>query len=184
MTASRWLGLMFLWLPSIADAGGFDIEVAYSTLVGGVYQLHARLSLGLGEEATKALKSGIPLTLVLDFELGRKRHHLPWKEAITSRSKRYRLEYYSLTEQYRVTYLDTGAQGVHSSLDLALRAISTLNGIPLIEQKELLHQERYEIDLRIRLDVEALPAPLRVLAYFSSGWRVISPWYSFPLILK
>ncbi|CAK0748906.1 DUF4390 domain-containing protein [Gammaproteobacteria bacterium] len=184
MTANRWLGFLLLWLPSIADTSGFDVQVAYSTLVNSVYQLHARLSLDLGEEATKALRSGIPLTLVLDVELGRKRHHLPWKENITSRSKRYRLEYYSLTEQYRVTYLDTGVQGVHSTLDLALRAISTLNGIPLVEQRKLLHQERYEIDLRIRLDVEALPAPLRVLAYFSSGWRVISPWYSFPLILK
>jgi hypothetical protein len=45
----------------------------------------------------------------------------------------------------------------------------------------LVSDERYEGALRARLDIEALPAPLRVFAYLSDDWRLTSEWYTWPL---
>ena len=41
--------------------------------------------------------------------------------------------------------------------------------------------ERYEGALRAWLDIEALPAPLRLLAYLSDDWPLTSEWYTWPL---
>jgi hypothetical protein len=31
------------------------------------------------------------------------------------------------------------------------------------------------------LDIDALPTPLRLLAYLSDDWRLASEWYTWPL---
>jgi hypothetical protein len=39
----------------------------------------------------------------------------------------------------------------------------------------------YRGRLRARLDIEALPSPLRPLAYVSPSWHSTGEWYEWPL---
>ena len=41
--------------------------------------------------------------------------------------------------------------------------------------------EQYRVRLRASLERESLPTPLRLLAYFSSSWRLSSDWTTWPL---
>jgi hypothetical protein len=41
---------------------------------------------------------------------------------------------------------------------------------------------KYRGRLRLRLDIEALPAPLRPIAYISPSWRLSSGWYEWVFV--
>jgi len=176
--------ILFAWgtLATGADLRGFRIHNASTSLVNGVYQLRAHLELNLNDEVLQALESGVPITLVLDMEVGRKRHYFLWNESVASLEQRYRLEFHSLSEQYRVINLNTDVRETYPELEHALRAIGDLEDFPMLDRRLLNSRERYEVSLRIRLDIESLPSPLRVVAYVSPSWHLVSPWYFFPLL--
>ncbi len=162
---------------------GFHVRTASTTLVQGVYQLSARMDLPLSEEVLEALANGVSITLVLDMTVERKRRYFLWNESVASLEQRYRLTFHSLTEQYQVTNLNTAVKETYPDLSHALRAVGDLDNFPMIDRRLLYMQERYNVGLRVRLDIESLPSPLRLVAYISNSWRLASPWYLFPLNL-
>lgn len=187
MRYRRWTYLL-LWLACWpiwgADAGQFTVQSAFTTLSNEVYLLRARLDLQLSDVAVRALNSGVPLNLIVDINVERKRRYLPWNEFIAALAQRYRLAFDSLTRLYRVTNLNTEVSEVYPDLNAALRAIAELDDFPMLDRRVLKNRARYEASLRVRLDIEALPAPLRVVAYVSPGWHLVSPWYTWPLFLN
>lgn len=166
--------LLLLSLPATVLAA-FNINTAQTHLQEGVYLLNADLDYKLTEETVKALNSGVPLTLVLSVEVDQERWY--WDKNIALLKQRYRLRYYSLTSQYRLTYLNTGIQENFSDLADVLKMLNRLKDFPLLDEALIENEEGYWVYLRILLDIEALPAPLRPTAYFSSQWHLVSDWY-------
>lgn len=158
----------------------FTVREAHTELVNEVYQLDAWIDIQLGEEVVDALQSGVPITIEVDIEVYRPRQYL-WNERIASLRQRYRLEYHALSERYLVTNLNTRAQQSYPSRAAAIAAVGVINDLPVLDRKLLAEGEGYMARLRARLDIEALPAPLRVLAYLSPSWRASSTWYAWEL---
>jgi hypothetical protein len=52
----------------------------------------------------------------------------------------------------------------------------------LLTDQALESELNYEIRLRGSLDIESLPTPVRLIAYVSSAWDMMSKWYSWPLV--
>ena len=59
----------------------------------------------------------------------------------------------------------------------AVEALGTIADFPLLDAYLLEGEKHYMLYVRARLDIEALPSPLRPLAYLSSLWRLESEWY-------
>jgi len=153
---------------------GFRVNKVSTRLNEGVYRLDALVEYHLSNAAVEALVSGVPITFELQMEVVSPRDWL-WDKAIAELSQQYRIEYYALTQQYLVTNLNSQSQDIYSSYQEALEALGVVTELPLIDQ-HLLKGDVYEGRLRIRLMIEELPAPLRVLAYLSSEWRISSEW--------
>jgi hypothetical protein len=62
-----------------------------------------------------------------------------------------------------------------------LAALGHVDALPLIDAQLLDKQDRYEVQLRARLDLDALPRPLRTVAYITPDWRLVSDWYQWRL---
>ena len=62
-----------------------------------------------------------------------------------------------------------------------MAGLSRIRDIPLIDEHLIDSDSAYTLRLRALLDIEALPSPMRPLAYFSSLWRLKSDWYEWPL---
>jgi Domain of unknown function (DUF4390) len=165
-------------MPSHAE--DLVVESASTRLVNKVYLLNARIHYALSAKALDALYNGVPLTLELHIMVYRQRTLL-WDEEVASLTQSYQLRYHALTEQYLVKNLNTESQQSYPTLSSALRALGRVHDFPMLDERLLEHGEKYIAYLRVRLDIESLPAPLRPLAYLSSGWRLSSDWYSWPL---
>lgn len=172
-------GIMLICLLLLSNIclAQFSISDAKTRLVDNVYLLDAKLNYQLTEVSIEALQHGISLTLVLAIMIERDRWYL-WDEMIAKLKQRYEIKYYALSKQYVVKYINTGIEETFGSLESALTRIGNLENFPLIDKHLIKHKNAtYWVYLRIYLDIEALPAPLRPIAYLSSQWRLSSNWH-------
>jgi hypothetical protein len=158
----------------------FVIERAASSLVEGVYVLDADIAYGFTPEVLEALDNGVPLILELQIEVAQPRQWL-WDAVFTTLQQRYRLGYHALTQQYLVENLNSATQYNYASRADAIRALGTISGLPLLDQRLLTADESYVARAQVSLDLESLPTPLRLVAYLSSQWHLTSEWYVWPL---
>ena len=165
---------------AVAD-DGFVIHDAGMDLRNNVYHLNARISYHLSQEAVNAVKNGVPLIIAMDIRVDRKRNWWLDKEVATL-TQNYLLLYHALTEKYIIHNLNSGIQENFSNLDTALWSLGRVDSLPLIDANLLEPGSEYGIELRTRLDIESLPAPMRPLAYISSDWQLQSDWYSWSLV--
>lgn len=163
-----------------ASAQQFTIENANTELVDQVYKLNASLKYSFSKEALNALENGVSLILILDIEVIKPRRYL-WDEAIATLEQKYEIQYLALADQYLLANKNSGAQHVYHTLEDALDTLEQIDGLPLIDEHLLDKNERYKVQVRSRLDIDSLPVPIRLTAYFSSNWWLTSGWYSWDL---
>ena len=164
----------------LASAAGFEIRDGHVRVEQEVYLLDVDFAVELSEDARDALENGVPLTISVDLLVIRPRNYL-WDETVASVAARYRLRVHALSDQFVVENLSTGAYRTFGRLEHALDALGTIRDFPLLDTHLLDSGQDYALRLRVRLDIEALPAPLRPLAYLSSRWRLSSDWSEWPL---
>lgn len=157
-------------------AGSITIDSAASEVVNDMYVVNADVAFAFSDDAIEAIKSGIALYIDVDFRIARERRYL-WDPNILTLSRRYQIERHALTDRYIITDLVTDDRRTHDSLEAAIHDLGRIREIPLAEAALLDDANDYRIEVRARLDLESLPAPLRPLAYISPSWRMSSGWY-------
>jgi len=163
-----------------AQASEFTVQQAHTRLVEDVYLLDADMRLELSDEALEALHNGVPLTVILDLEILRARW-LVWDEQVARYQTRYQLEFHALSDRYVLKDLDTGESRSFHTLSEATAQLGHIDDLPAFGSDLVEPGAKYTVRLRARLDIEALPSPLRPLAYLSSLWRLGSDWYAWQL---
>ena len=82
-----------------------------------------------------------------------------------------------LTGRYRLRNLEDGSARNYRSLDEMMETLGHLDSVPVVARERLSADSRYTARIRARLDIEALPSPLRPIAYLSPQWRLNSGWF-------
>jgi len=183
----EWLALLVALLSMAGTVrAASDAEFAVKSVVptwnDNVYQVTAELVTTLGQPAGEALLKGVALTITLDIEVTRQRRF--WLDAGAAHiEQRYQLRYHALTDRYVLTNLNTGIQTSMASLQSAQELLNTVPNLPVLDRQLLEPNEQYSGRLRVRLDIDALPAPLKLLAYFSPAWHQSSDWFIWKLTM-
>ena len=164
------------WSSAFADDGSFEVRTASSRLYEGVFFATARIDYRLSDDALEALDSGVALTIQLQIELRRKRRF--WLDAeIATLRQDYSLSFQPLSDRYVVKNMNSGEQDSFATLFSALSNMGRIVDLPIIDASLLDTDAKYEIALRAVLDQNTLPGPLRLIAFWSSGFRLESDWY-------
>jgi len=166
--------------PTISYAEGFKILSAKTHLKDHVYHLGAKMDLKFSDDALDALRSGVPLIILVNIEVQKDRSWW-WDKTIAKLEQGYLLLYHALSEKYIIHNLNSGAQNNYVSLNTALYSLGNIRDFPLIDKNLLDKDDEYYVRLRTYLDIESLPAPMRPIAYISSQWQLESDWFSWPL---
>ena len=169
-------------IPTQSQAEGFRILAAETKLKDNVFHLDANMELKFSNDALEALRSGVPLIVLINIEV-RKDRNWWWDKTIAELEQGYLLLYHALSEKYIIHNLNSGAQQNFISLNTALYSLSNIREFPLIDKNLLEQNADYYVRLRTYLDIESLPAPMRPIAYISSQWQLESDWFSWPLKL-
>ena len=176
-----WLILCMATEVSAQAKPDFVISSVDSQWQDDVYQLDVHLRCQLNRYADEAIGKGVAVVIALDVEVHRKR---PWywpEQRVASLEQRYQLKYHALTDHYLLTNLNTGVQSGFPSLATMLESLGTIVDLPVLDRQLLKSNLEYTARMRVRLDLDALPAPLRLLAYVTPGWHQASDWYEWNL---
>ena len=160
--------------------GIFKLEDAHSWRAKGSDYLNAKFSIELSSGAREAVQNGVPLVFELQVQVV-ETHTWWWDSVVIEFTERRLLQYHALSQSYQVKDLNQGTQGNYSRLDDALRAAGVIENLLLTDQA-LDKGPSYSLRIRGSLDVESLPTPVRLIAYVSSEWDMVSKWYKWPLV--
>lgn len=138
--------------------------------------LQPELDLQLSPAVLDALHNGVPVVLVLEARLERQRAWL-WPRTVPGGARRYILTYHSLGDQYLMRDEDDETPRAFPSRDAVLATLESPEPWSLVLPADAPEDTAWRAALRVRLDLEALPAPLRLAALFSPGWRIGSGWH-------
>lgn len=164
--------MLCLSMPGQA-AGGVEMRDIRLDHSEEGYQLSTDIGVTLSPRLAEAVRRGVALYFVLEFEISRPRWY--WlDEDVIERTLTYRLSYHALTQQYRIS---TGAlhQGF-DTLDEALKLIGRLRSWPVVDATGLKGGDNYIASLRLRLDVTQLPKPFQLSAMSNRDWTLESEW--------
>ena len=183
----RWLlALLLVLVTTLASAGAageFRIRAGTVSLHEGVYYLDAEVEYHLGEAAQEALDNGVPLYVELEIKVIRPRWWTWgwWDEDVAELTQRYRLQYHALSQRYVLTAINSGETRSFRRLSALLLELGKVRALPVIDAELLQASQQYQVRARVRLDLDALPRPLRTVIYLSPEWRLVSDWHQWPL---
>src|SRR3569623_837123 len=152
--------VLALWSPPAA-AADFAVRSTETFLADKVYYLDADIDYKFSDAALDALQNGVPLVVLLEIEINRERDYL-WSENIASLRQRYQIAYEALTGRYVVTTLNSGAAAYYPTRAAAIAALGDVDHVPLLAAGMIDARQRYIVALRVSLDLDALPVPMRV----------------------
>ncbi|HIF18366.1 MAG TPA: DUF4390 domain-containing protein [Cycloclasticus sp.] len=181
----RWrlLLVLIIWLFSVScfadEEANITVNSATLSLQEQTFSLNADIHYNLSDEAVEALQNGVTLTFNIDLSVIETRNWL-WDKHLNSITLRYRIKYHTLAETYQISNLSSNAQHNFSSITAALHALGTLRDIPI---HAIAVPDGYNAQGSITayLNIEALPLPMRPVAYITPGWYLRSDSFLWPL---
>ncbi len=182
MNLRTLLGVLLAWLGLSAAvlADEFEVIQAKARRDQNAWVLDARVRYGFTATALEALDNGVPLTLEVRAQVRRAGSWI-WSPSLVDKQFLYQIRFQPLTNQYQVVDVRSGSRRAFVTRASAVAALGEVDGVPLIEQSALEPGQKYQVHLKAALDIEALPLPLRPLAYLKPSWQLSSAWSTWPL---
>ncbi|MGI9229515.1 MAG: DUF4390 domain-containing protein [Gammaproteobacteria bacterium] len=173
----RYYLLLLLSLPAAAlPAQEIEIQHAGSNLISDAWYLDAKISFEFHADVIEALNNGVDLNIDIDILIREKRRWL-WDKVIKESTIKFKLEHQPLADLYIVTHLSNYERVQFDDLRPALAYLGEISNYLLLDAQTTDAGKRYSGSISARLDVEALPPPLRPVAYLSNRWQVDSNPY-------
>ncbi len=170
------LALGLLLAGPVLAASRAEVVGAHAEVREGTVYLDVRMALSFDQELIEAMRNAIPIHFTLSARIEAPRDWL-YPRTIISDDRRYRLEYHALSKTWLLTDdLEHEARSF-STLYGALRSLERVRAWPIASAKRIETHDRLIGRVRLTLDIDKLPLPLRFPALFDSRWALNSPWY-------
>jgi len=174
------LCVIALWLPGVAMAE-FAVDAVDAKVVNERLTISFDLDLTLSDETEEAVNRGIPIIISVLLKFERDRNVL-WNDRIVTWRRDVELRYHALSERYLVQ--ETGLGDISSFINItdAMKSIAQGRTITIpVPELPTNADIPYQVRLKVKLDAESLPTPLRLVAYLSPAWRHSSRWTKWPV---
>jgi hypothetical protein len=159
---------------------GPRIKDVRTRLDNGSYVMDADIAYRFSPEVLEALGNGVPLTFLVHIQVRRASAWI-WEDSLADIQLRYGIRYRPLSERYEVYRLPGESGRSFVSREAAISALGEIRGLDLVSKARLDPNESYEVQMKVELDIEELPLPLRPLAYLQGAWKLATPWTKWPL---
>jgi hypothetical protein len=175
-----WLMPAFSYAEHVAEGFGVEVKKAEITLQDDSYMLFADIDYRLSARAKDALQNGVPLFWDIYVKTLQHRDYF-WDQTLINTGIRYRIQYHALLNMYRVRNESSGEVYNFSTLTAALDSMSVIRNFRVMDKASYVSGKRYAVGIKVTLDRDALPLPLRPIAYTNPQWYLSSDWTLWPL---
>lgn len=177
-----WLLLAFVLAGAVGPARaadqGITVKEARLELADDGWQLSADFDIQFTPTLQEAVIRGVPLYFVIEFEAKSPRWYWFDKKTVQAERER-RIAYLPLTEQYRMS-VGNFSESI-KTFDEVKRRLARVRGWAVTGRDSFKPGEKYDVQVRMRLDTAQLPKPFQITAFASKDWTLASDWFRWTL---
>jgi len=159
-----------------ADSGRFEVINASARYEDASWLVDARVELELSDTAVNALQSGVSLRIIYQYEFIKRRRFWP-DQTLATAEQAFELQYFSLSERYRIRSIPDNFQQSYATLFSALRYLGQVRDFSLSDDVLIEDKGSYYMTMRAVLDQGELPGPLQVFAFWRDDFALESQRY-------
>ena len=176
-----WMSLL---LPSsmMAADNSLIIKTAEINSQFEAYFLNADFDLSFSDELDEAIRKGIPINFIIEFEFKKPRRY--WlDEEVAKKTKEIVLSYHALSRQFILTESENRLIAF-DNLTQAKNELKKIKNWRVFDKSQLDDTEKYSAYLQVKLDQTKLPKQLQVDITTNQEWQLASKQFQWTFVNK
>ena len=176
-----WMSLLFSSSMMAAD-NSLIIKTAEINSQFEAYFLNADFDLSFSDELDEAIRKGIPINFIIEFELKKPRRY--WlDEEVAKKTKEIVLSYHALSRQFILTESENRLIAF-DNLTQAKNELKKIKNWRVFDKSQLDNTENYSAYLQVKLDQTKLPKQLQVDITTNQEWQLASKQFQWTFVNK
>ena len=178
---SFWM-ILFLSSSTIASDNSLIIKTAEINSQFEAYFLNADFDLSFNDDLDEAIKKGIPINFIIEFELKKPRKYW-FDEEVTKKTKEILLTYHALSKQFTLTESENRLIAF-DNLTQAKNELKKIKNWRIFDKSQIDDTEKYSAYLQVKLDQTKLPKQLQVDITSNQEWQLASKQFQWTFVNK
>ena len=178
---SFWM-ILFLSSSTIASDNSLIIKTAEINSQFEAYFLNADFDLSFNDDLDEAIKKGIPINFIIEFELKRPRKYW-FDEEVTKKTKEILLTYHALSKQFTLTESENRLIAF-DNLTQAKNELKKIKNWRIFDKSQIDDTEKYSAYLQVKLDQTKLPKQLQADITSNQEWQLASKQFQWTFVNK
>jgi len=146
------------------------------------YFLNADFDLSFSEDLDEAIRKGIPINFIIEFELKKPRKYW-FEEEVAKKSKEILLSYHALSRQFILTESDNRLIAF-DNLTQAKNELKKIKNWRVFDKSQIDDTDKYLAYLQVKLDQTKLPKQLQVDITTNQEWQLTSKQFQWTFVNK
>ncbi len=178
---SFWM-ILFLSSSTIASDNSLIIKTAEINSQFEAYFLNADFDLSFNDDLDEAIKKGIPVNFIIEFELKKPRKYW-FEEEVTKKTKEILLTYHALSKQFTLTESENRLIAF-DNLTQAKNELKKIKNWRIFDKSQIDDTEKYSAYLQVKLDQTKLPKQLQADITSNQEWQLASKQFQWTFVNK
>ena len=178
---SFWM-ILFFSSSTIASDNSLIIKTAEINSQFEAYFLNADFDLSFNDDLDEAIKKGIPINFIIEFELKRPRKYW-FDEEVTKKTKEILLTYHALSKQFTLTESENRLIAF-DNLTQAKNELKKIKNWRIFDKSQIDDTEKYSAYLQVKLDQTKLPKQLQADITSNQEWQLASKQFQWTFVNK
>jgi len=175
---------MVLFLPSsiVAADNSLIIKTAEINSQFEAYFLNADFDLSFNDDLDEAIRKGIPINFVIEFELKKPRKYW-FDEEVAKKTKEILLSYHALSKQFILAESENRLIAF-DNLTQAKNELKRIKNWRIFDKSQIDDTEKYSAYLLVKLDQTKLPKQLQADITSNQEWQLASKQFQWTFVNK
>ena len=178
---SFWM-ILFLSSSTIASDNSLIIKTAEINSQFEAYFLNADFDLSFNDDLDEAIRKGIPINFVIEFELKKPRKYW-FDEEVAKKTKEILLSYHALSKQFILAESENRLIAF-DNLTQAKNELKKIKNWRIFDKSQIDDTEKYSAYLLVKLDQTKLPKQLQADITSNQEWQLASKQFQWTFVNK
>ncbi len=177
-------GLLVVVLCSVParaeDTPVFAVETANFSMQKSLLLLDAHLMIELPDYISIAVDRGFAVPLMFEVEILESRRYW-FDKKIVSLKQQYLLHYLPMLHSYVISDVNQGQRHYFDSREQAVESIQMIYHYAMLDIGNIAVDLEVYARMRVGLDVDELPLPLKSSSLWDNDWDLRSAWFNWAI---
>ena len=178
---SFWM-ILFFSSSTIAADNSLTIKNAEINSQFEAYFLNADFDLSFNDDLDEAIRKGIPVNFIIEFELKKPRKYW-FDEEVAKKTKEILLTYHALSKQFILSESENHIIAF-DNLTQAKNELKRIKNWRIFDKSQIDDTDKYSAYLQVKLDQTKLPKQLQADITSNQEWQLASKQFQWTFVNK